>query len=299
MDKQPCAPMIGADVEQFLVLRPPPAVPGTPEYAEQLAGRRKKREIVPCVGIIPGTKENPHTFEYYEEGYAVQEDNVMVEWNIPPATHWDAFAESVEQVQVLVDEYLGEVDPLYCIDYRTHWHEFKPKDLLSPQAQTIGCEPDYDAYLGGKMRIAPNMAANNIRTCGGHIHLGGDFQCPDFVAALFAELFIGLAGDTVYPDRDDPRQQWYGQPGVFRPKPYGIEYRTPNNRWAFDRADVELAGSYALMCAKYLTDTDPLELQAAFRQFPWVKLREYFLGMSPDMNKSALLRRARELGVDL
>jgi hypothetical protein len=34
--------------------------------------------------------------------------------------------------------------------------------------------------------------------------------------------------------RHDPqplRKEYYGQPGIFRAKPYGMEYRTPSNNW--------------------------------------------------------------------
>ena len=78
----------------------------------------------------------------------------------------------------------------------------------------------------------------NVRTCGGHIHLGGDFQCPDFVAALFAELFLGVFG-RLPMNFKSVRQRWYGQPGIFRSKPYGIEYRTPDSSWTSDTSYME------------------------------------------------------------
>ncbi|GAG31469.1 unnamed protein product, partial [marine sediment metagenome] len=115
------------------------------------------------------------------------------------------------------------------------------------------------------------------RSCGGHVHLGGDFKCPDFVAALFAELFIGFYAG-MYAQPGDPRAGWYGKPGIYRPKPYGIEYRSPNNKWGMTTGGMELIGDYALRCARYLTETDSVTLQGTFRKIPWVKVRAWLLG---------------------
>ena len=37
------------------------------------------------------------------------------------------------------------------------------------------------------------------------------------------------------------RQNWYGQRGVFRPKHYGVEFRTPSNSWLSSEALTRLA----------------------------------------------------------
>lgn len=257
MEKIPSAIGIGTDLEAFLF-------------------DNEAQRIVPCVGILDGTKDEPFPIKGYPKGYYVQEDNVMVEFNIPPAENLGQWYKSVRKAKVgVVEELQRRHGTRYSLYTRKHTHKFRGTELQSRQAQTIGCEADYDAYEGGKMRVNP-PAPGLDRSCGGHVHLGGDFKCPDFVAALFAELFIGVrARQTIDPT--DPRARWYGQPGIYRPKPYGVEYRTPNNQWAMDGGQLESVGDSALRCARYLTETDAVSLQKTFRKIPWLKVREYML----------------------
>ena len=66
---------IGADVEGFII------------------GNTGKP--IPSVGIFPGTKDKP--FAIIDEGYYIQEDNVMPEFNIPATNQATEFAYSIQQ----------------------------------------------------------------------------------------------------------------------------------------------------------------------------------------------------------
>ncbi len=257
MNKVPSPVAIGSDLELFLF-------------------DNKTASIVPCVGVLEGTKEKPYTPEGVAPGFAIQEDNVMVEYNVPPATTLvDFYANMKAGRNMVLEELHRRHGTRYGLYMDGHNHKFRAIDLQSPQAKQIGCETDNDAYAGGAVRADP-PAPGLHRACGGHIHLGGDFKCPDFVSALFAELIIsvyaGLRGKV-----DDPRAKWYGKPGVYRSKPYGIEYRTPNNSWGLSNRGIEQVGSYGLMVARYLTTTPAVTIQKHFRAIPWTKMREYML----------------------
>ena len=276
MDKIPCDPSIGTDVEWLL-------------YNE------KERTPVVACGLVGGTKEAPLDLGL---GYAVQEDNVMVEWNTPPATRWDVFYHNVsEAIQTVKTHVKATVGAEYTIKPIPEW-EFSPLDLESPQARTFGCDPDYDAYLGGAQRPDGAMGVlGNYRTCGGHIHLGGDFQCPDFVAALFAEYYIGVLG-CLPMDHSTMRSKWYGQPGIFRSKPYGIEYRTPSNAWTGDSNSIEYIAMYGHRCAEFLTNTPADRLQKIFRSFPWLELRKYMSGEARTaLHRKTLVTLGRDAGM--
>jgi hypothetical protein len=276
MIKVPCEPQAGADVELFVA-------------------NKDDEGIIPCVGLIEGTKEKPFRPPAMPEGYTLQEDNVMLEFNIPPVTEGYMGREVVAYARKMV------VRALEPLNLKPMWHvpvwKFKPEQLTSKQAQIIGCEVDYDAYTGGTARTN-TPALTEFRSCGGHIHLGGDFKCPDFVAALFAELFLSVLGMGIVsqPGIGDARTKWYGMPGVFRPKPYGIEYRTPNNNWAMDNGNAEWALGQAVNCANYLTRTPGIDLQRAYRGIPWTKAREFLIHGNKDL-RTELLVAARELGV--
>ena len=273
--KKPCAPLVGADVEAFLYNT-----------------RYDRAEA--CVGILPGTKEKPSPLKGLRKGFAVQEDNVMPEFNIPPAGDGKKFATNIANAKKGVRMLLPEHRDLV----------FKPamlfadKQLTSPQAKLIGCDPDFDAYQGGAMRRgAPPLT--KWRNAGGHIHLGGDFQCPDFVAALFADLVVGLAGGTVGVRRSK-RDLWYGRPGVYRPKPYGIEYRSPSCMWATSSNATKYAGHYAIVLAKWLTESDARDIQTTFRQINWSRVYGY-LSFEGDLNgrentKNAIITEASQAG---
>jgi hypothetical protein len=281
MEKIPCNPSVGADVEYLLM-------------------NMETREIEPACGLIGGTKEDPLLLESPRGGgYAIQEDNVMVEWNIPAAESWDVLYNNILHAKDLVNDHVQlAVGPEYRAVCQQE-HHFTPLQLDSEQARTFGCEPDFDAYLGGVQRQDGAAATiGNWRTCGGHIHIGGDFQCPDFVAALFCELYISVFGRAPI-DYSTQRAKWYGKPGIFRPKPYGIEYRTPDNMWTDNPNHIELVGQYAILCAQYLTNTSADELQSTFRKIPWVQIRGYLDGTKrTSTTRSHIIRACRNAGVN-
>lgn len=273
-------PTLGADVEAFV----------WDAYEE---------DYVPCVGILPGTKEKPHPLPGMKKGFAVQEDNVMAEFNIPPCTNISQFVSAISSARAGVAKMLAERNKNYRLQFYPSVM-FDSKQLRSKQAKEIGCSPDFDAYEAGAARTKfPTLGLS--RGAGGHIHLGGDFQCPDWVAALFADLFLGI-GAHVGVDTSQ-RKKWYGQPGIFRPKPYGIEYRTPTCEWAYVKSRTRAVGTYGLYLATYLTESDAREIQRAFRGIDWLRVKNYLAnGKLPhgrDDERNLLIGMANKVGLNI
>jgi hypothetical protein len=233
-------------------------------------------------------------------GFCVQEDNVMLEWNIPVCDTPNKFSKAMAKARTIWTKVLDadKYDVLYC-----DAAHFNPEYLQSRQAQTFGCDPDRDAYQGGAVRTMPENIMSNWRTAGGHIHIGADFQCPDFVVALFCDLFIGV-NTGVLNQGKSKRTDWYGKPGIYRSKEYGIEYRTPSPIWASNADYTQYISHGAWGLAKWLSESDAAEIQRAFSAINWRQVHAYlsFTG-SPQGSRSAdrrlILNAAKKAGVPL
>lgn len=204
----------GSDVEVFLI--------------------NKKSDIVSAVGLIGGTKAEPKPVP---RG-AVQEDNVTAEFNIVPAK---SSSEFVENLTTVLNE-LNKIASNHGLTYHVKdVYEFSAKELDNPQAQTFGCDPDYNLYTNSQNPPVDREAIGNIRVAGGHVHFG--FDNPEEHPLLrirtiqWADILIGLP--LAYIEPASIRRNFYGKAGSFRWKEYGVEYRTPSNFWITNRKLME------------------------------------------------------------
>jgi hypothetical protein len=104
---------------------------------------------------------------------------------------------------------------------------FTPDELADPRAQEFGCEPDYNAWTRS-INPRPHAADQNLRSAGGHIHIGYRDLDPEQVVRAM-DVFVGA--QMLEFDDDTRRRSLYGKAGAFRFKPYGVEYRTASNAW--------------------------------------------------------------------
>jgi hypothetical protein len=228
-------------------------------------------KIVPSCGLVGGTKDRPLPLKKgLAKGFAVQEDNVAVEFNIPPAHNLEQWVTYIQTGLTSLKEYLAAKGP-YTFTTGSH-HKFTKEQLSSDQAQAFGCSKDFNAYENGDEfpRIDPKELGGH-RYCGGHLHIGYNADdVPPFVAAAFADLMIGLR--MVGEDPQTKRRELYGQPGRYRPTSYGIEYRTPSNYWLGE--SMGHVGQLAFMFGQYLCDTPVKSLRNAYQKVPWGAVRK-------------------------
>jgi hypothetical protein len=233
-------------------------------------------KIIPACGLIGGTKRKPlHYSKKLNKGFTVQEDNVLVEFNIPPAFSIDQWMDYMNTAMVGVQEYIASRGP-YSLKFLSQ-HKFPNKDLQMDQAMAFGCSPDFNAYDNGAefKSIDPHSLSDKQggwRLSGGHIHVGYEAYVPAFVAAAFADYFIGMC--TVGVDGQEKRRNLYGQPGRYRPTSYGIEYRTPSNYWLRDYNTMHAIGSGALALGNYLQNTPITRIRNAYQKMPWGAVRK-------------------------
>lgn len=246
-----------------------------------------QRDGVPevVVGQLGGTKGA--AIPMFDTHFGIQEDNVMAEWNIPPAHDADDFSwyidQGMETALRFVRTKMGEDVGLL----KSCAVEFPVEVLQSKQARTFGCSPDFDAYRQGAACTPINPSiVGNWRFAGGHVHIGfsgGDI--PKFVAAAFCDAFIGLwsiqSGDV-----QGKRRELYGSPGRYRPTEYGIEYRVLSNFWTYDPVRARNCGYEAWLVGS-LMESDPKFVQHWFKELPWGDIR------------NAISREDRRLACDL
>lgn len=202
----------------------------------------KLGKIISAAGLFPGTKEEPFAVTHG----AIQVDGMAAEYNILPAETQNQFV--YYNLSVLCDlrDKIKELNP--DLDFR---FEFSPvadfgAEYIAEQpeeARRLGCTPDFNAWEGGAINPIPDAEAP-FRTASGHFHLGWtkdqDINDPEFVEAccMMVKQLDSYVGKKIvnwenklYPIEGVKRRELYGKAGAYRPKPYGVEYRTGSNVW--------------------------------------------------------------------
>ena len=180
------------------------------------------------IGKIGGSKEMPRPLPI-GQGYCVQEDNVAMEFNIPPAEGRDQFIASIDTTLAFLAESVKEMYG-YGLSKESA-ASFLGEELDHPAALVFGCEPDFNAWTKD-VNPKPKASDPNLRSCGGHVHVGFDINKVDQTEVIkMMDLHLGVP--SVLMDTGDLRKQLYGKHGAFRPKSYGAEYRTLSNFWIF------------------------------------------------------------------
>jgi hypothetical protein len=185
----------------------------------------KKSEFIASCGWIGGTKKAP---VYLESKLGYQEDNVALEFNVPPTV-------SSKDLMNNVGKLISYIETKY--NFKEKGYEIVPvasayftsEQLNSEQAQTFGCDPDYNAWSNSVNEI--NIINTSLRSCGGHVHVGYENPNVDSNLQIIRLLDLYLGVPSVLLDLDTDRKQLYGKAGAFRHQPYGVEFRTLSNFW--------------------------------------------------------------------
>lgn len=236
---------------------------------------------VVAVGKIGGTKDKPRMVGEF----GLQEDNVMAEFTIPPSARVGTMIEYARHgVSVTLEAVHQAGHDLRLFSRPTALFALTTLEAAGPQALQFGCSPDFDAYQMGAAheRVNPNVLLAGVvkgidsawRFAGGHVHLGYKdtvADLPEYVAAMFADLTIGLSLVTMGESQGE-RRKLYGIAGRYRPTSYGIEYRTPSNQWLYN-SEVQDGLHFGCEAFTRLLLLPADVQQRIYNEVPWNDLR--------------------------
>ena len=184
-------------------------------------------KIISAIGKIGGTKKRPKPVKDLGRGFAIQEDNVLVEYNTPPVRKTEDWVYCHNTMLDWLQRKVGQLG--LSLDIRSS-HSMDEDQMDSPRAWVFGCEPDFDVW---KLEMNPKPMAKDkfLRSAGGHIHIGYDNPSPSTSIKIVRALDMYVGAWLAQKDPDVRRRELYGRAGACRFKPYGVEYRTPSNFW--------------------------------------------------------------------
>lgn len=186
------------------------------------------QKVVSSIGLIPGEKGKAYKPEGFEEGFGLQIDNILAEFNIPPVSinmegAEDTFVQHMNKMKNFIKEYVAKANKNYTILCSAS-ELIDDDQLQSAEAKLFGCSPDYNVYTLEE-NPRPRGTETNMRSTGMHIHIGYDSPTLDTSIALLKVMDLFLGVPSVLIDPDTRRRSLYGKAGCFRLTEYGIEYR--------------------------------------------------------------------------
>lgn len=185
-----------------------------------------------AIDTFGGSKEMPMHLQNLGEGFMVQEDNVALEFNIPPSLD---SAEFNKNIKTIINYLADTAVETYALHFSTTSACLFPIEQLQDiRALEFGCEPDYNAWTG-RRNPRPKAADPRLRSAGGHVHVGlhNSALTVQDKCRLGRLMDLHLGVPSVLMDEGVMRKELYGKAGAMRYKNYGMEYRTLSNFWVF------------------------------------------------------------------
>lgn len=185
--------------------------------------------ILTAIGKVGGTKTEPRAVPMG----ALQEDNVLLEFNIDPVSTPEDFIKHIRGVLDQGRQELVQHGLEVMLGISSHIYDDATLDSGGEQAWVFGCEPDYNGWTR-EANVMPRDVHPNLRTAGGHVHIGWGHlgrvtKAQSAKVIQMCDYILGL--QSVLLDPDDRRKALYGKAGACRFKRYGVEYRTLSNFW--------------------------------------------------------------------
>jgi len=212
--------------------------------------------LVSGIGLVGGSKHHPRELDELGKGFMVSEDNVAVEFGVPPAEDIVSWDTSIDSVVKYLEEKMTQHYGLHFTNLSAA--VFPSEQLMSPEALEFGCDPDFNAWTG-KVNPRPRATDAALRSAGGHIHFGVELSKADKIKLIkLADLYLGVPS-VVLDQQGALRRELYGKRGAYRIKPYGVEYRTLSNFWVFSESLRKWAFTSASAAVDALTNNKEVD----------------------------------------
>lgn len=217
---------------------------------------KKTNKVVSSIGLIPGVKGNAYRAPDMPEGYGLQIDNILAEFNIPPTNDREEFLNSINYMKNYIREYVQNINPdldILC----TASMDVDEDQLQSEEAKLFGCSVDYNAYTEEE-NPKPKGDSTNMRSAGVHIHLS--YDKPNIQTSLwlikYMDMYLGIP--SVVLDPDTRRRTLYGKAGAFRLCKYGFEYRVLSSKMISEDKYIKFMWNGVKKAIRAYNEGDPL-----------------------------------------
>lgn len=206
-------------------------------------------EPVSSIGIIDGVKGKATPIPELGEGFGLQIDNVLGEFNIPVCyTPYEV----VTHISNMIEYLYTFLEPKGLEPSFGASMIYPQYELESDEAKQFGCSPDFNAWFDGMINIPPTAENLQLRSAGCHFHIGFDDVSDDDAMNLIKALDLFLGVPFVLIDNDTRRRELYGKAGCFRFTSFGVEYRVLSGMVLSNRLLLEFATNQIMKAIGYL-----------------------------------------------
>src|SRR5690554_757030 len=72
---------------------------------------KKTNQVVSSIGLIPGVKGDAYVPKGYPDGFGLQIDNILAEFNIPPVKTRKDFIDSINMMKDYIKDFVSSINP--------------------------------------------------------------------------------------------------------------------------------------------------------------------------------------------
>jgi hypothetical protein len=195
--------------------------------------------IVSAKRFTDGTKDEP---EDCGDGYAILNDNILIEGNVPPAHGKQEF---IDNMNVLWDIMQCQAETREAHLHNSDCEQISEALLNTDEAKEFGCSSFRDAW-NENVEIETPQLNEDYRPAGCHIHLGLDNASDSLKMAIVRafDMFVTIPAINI-TGMNYRTSNLYGILGACRIKSYGVECRSLGGtffnpeyfEWIYDRVE--------------------------------------------------------------